>query len=233
MRKISKKNQKAFSQVYLARALEGEVRAWAQQGWSGLSKTTLELFHYWFNRDEDTEEQFYACQRQAIETIVYCHEILQAPTLKDLFERVAPEVLYQHLPLKQEVESISFPKYALKMATGSGKTWVLAALLIWQYFNQIDIGGLPKYSGDFRQLKTWLAKLIIQETHVETGKKTRTWKLDNEYFDYSHFLRQVSRAVSMRGKTPGQEIRTHGGGTESTVQAISRLGIPDNFRKSL
>jgi type III restriction enzyme len=87
-----------------------------------VTKTTLELFNYWFNRDEDIEERFYDCQRRAIETIVYCYEILQTRTLKDLLERIAPEALYQHLPLKQEVESISFPKYALKMATGSGKT---------------------------------------------------------------------------------------------------------------
>lgn len=144
-----KKNQEAFSQMYLAKALEGEVQAWVDQGWPGITKTTLELFNYWFNRDEDTVERFYDCQRRAIETIVYCCEILQARTLKDLFERVAPEILYEHLPLKQEVESIPFPKYALKMATGSGKTWVLAALLIWQYFNRINNEKPGNYSYRF------------------------------------------------------------------------------------
>jgi len=144
-----KKNQEAFSQMYLAKALEGEVQAWVNQGWPGVTETTLGLFNYWFNRDEDTVEKLYDCQRRAIETIVYCYEILQANTLKDLFERVAPEILYQHLPLKQEVESIHFPKYALKMATGSGKTWVLAALLIWQYFNKMNNERPGNYSYRF------------------------------------------------------------------------------------
>lgn len=67
--------------------------------------------------------------------------------------------------------------------------------------SQINVQGLPKYIGDFKQLKNYLTKLIIQETHVETGVKTKTWKLDNEYFDYSFFLRQASKAVSTRGKT--------------------------------
>jgi len=79
---MPKKKQEAFSQMYLAKALEGEVQAWVDQGWPGVTKTTLELFNYWFNRDEDTEERFYGCQRRAIETIVYCCEILQARTLK-------------------------------------------------------------------------------------------------------------------------------------------------------
>ena len=50
---------------------------------------------------------------------------------------MAPEALLEHLPLKDEVESILFPKYSLKMATGTGKTWVLAVLLVWQYFNSL------------------------------------------------------------------------------------------------
>ncbi|MCX5885934.1 MAG: DEAD/DEAH box helicase family protein [Proteobacteria bacterium] len=133
-----KTNQEAFSQMYLAKALEGEVQAWVDQGWHGVTQTTLDLFNYWFQRDEDSDECFHPCQKRAIETIVYCHEILRPGNLQELFEQVDPEALYQHLPLKQEVETIPFPKYALKMATGSGKTWVLAALLVWQYFNKIN-----------------------------------------------------------------------------------------------
>ncbi len=135
---VKKKDNEAFSQMYLAQVLEGEVKAWVDEGWPGITQTTLELFNYWFNRDAEGGECFYPCQKQAIETIVYCYEILNPGNLQGLFERVAPETLYLHLPLKQEVETISFPKYAVKMATGSGKTWVLAALLIWQYFNKIN-----------------------------------------------------------------------------------------------
>jgi len=132
------RNDQAFSELYLAKALEGEVRAWADQGWPGTTQTTLDLFNYWFGRDEESDEAFYFCQKRAIETIVYCYEILKPTNLRDLFERVAPEAIYQHLPLKQEIETIPFQKYALKMATGTGKTWVLAALLVWQYFNRVN-----------------------------------------------------------------------------------------------
>jgi len=135
---VKKRDNEAFSQMYLAKALQGDIDGWIKQGWSGVSQTTLDLFNYWFSRDEDSGECFYPCQKRAIETIVYCHEILKPKDLHELFERVEPDALYQHLPLKQEVDTIPFPKYALKMATGSGKTWVLAALLVWQYFNKIN-----------------------------------------------------------------------------------------------
>lgn len=56
---MPKKNNQSFSQTYLANALQGEVEAWEEQGWPGVTQTTLELFNYWFKRDEDAIERFY------------------------------------------------------------------------------------------------------------------------------------------------------------------------------
>jgi len=65
--------------------------------------------------------------------------------------------------------------------------------------SQVDVTKIPRYPSQFSQLKEFLSKLVIQETHVETGKKTKAWKLDNEYFDYNFFLMQASRAVATKG----------------------------------
>jgi len=66
---------------------------------------------------------------------------------------------------------------------------------------QIDVKNLPRYQGDFNQLKIRLANLLIQDIHIESGSKTKIWKLENEYFDYNFFLRQAAHAVAYRGKT--------------------------------
>lgn len=185
---MAKKNNQSFSQMYLANALEGEVKAWVEQGWNGVTQTTLELFNYWFKRNEDTTERFYLCQQRAIETLVYSHEILQAKTLHEVFERVAQEALYQHLPLKQEVETIPFPKYAVKMATGSGKTWVLAALLVWQYFNKINDERPGNYSYRF---------LIVTPGHevlnrlLDSFKGKRDLKTGDRMPDKSDYKRSL------------------------------------------
>jgi len=182
------KNNQSFSQMYLANALEGEVQAWVEQGWNGVTQTTLELFNYWFKRDEDADERFHLCQQRAIETLVYCHEILQAKTLQDVFERVAPEAIYQHLPLKQEVETIPFPKYAMKMATGSGKTWVLAALLVWQYFNRLNDERPGNYSYRF---------LVVTPGHevlnrlLDSFKGKRDLKTGNRMPEKSDYKRSL------------------------------------------
>jgi len=138
-----------LNELPLAKALAGEVQAWADQGWQGVTQTTYELLAYWFNRGEEADEKFHICQQRAIETIIYCHEILGIKTLKEAFERFAPEVLAQSAALSEEADNITFPKYCLKMATGTGKTWVLAALLVWQYFNAINNEREKQYSSHF------------------------------------------------------------------------------------
>ena len=185
---MAKNNNQSFSQMYLANALEGEVKAWVEQGWNGVTQTTLDLFNYWFKRDEDVTERFHSCQQRAIETLIYCHEILQVKTLQEVFERIAPEAIYQHLPLKQEVEKISFPKYALKMATGSGKTWVLAALLVWQYFNRLNDERLGNYSNRF---------LVVAPGHevldrlLDSFKGKRNLKTGNRMPETSDYKRSL------------------------------------------
>jgi len=174
--------------MYLADVLEGEVRAWVEQGWHGVTQTTLELFNYWFKRDEEATERFHPCQQRAIETLVYCHEILQAKTLQEVFERIAPEAIHQHLPLKQEVETIPFSKYALKMATGSGKTWVLAALLVWQYFNKLNDERPGNYS--FRFLVVTPGRDVTNRL-LDSFKGKRDLKTDNRMPDRSDYKRPL------------------------------------------
>src|SRR3989338_385939 len=146
-----------LNELPLAAALEGEVKAGADQGWQGATQTTYELLAYWFNRGEETDlsaeaqagEKFHDCQRRAVETIIYCNEVLGIETLKDAFERFAPEALAASAALTDEVESLPFAKYCLKMATGTCKTCVLAALLFWQYFNALNGDRPGKYSTHF------------------------------------------------------------------------------------
>jgi type III restriction enzyme len=124
------------SQFPLASRLKGEVEGWSQQGWPHTTRTTQELLDFWFShRDESAAVKFFECQQRAIETIIYCHEVLQIRTLGELFQKIAPDYLASSESILEEVKSVEFAKYCLKMATGTGKTWVLIALIIWQFFN--------------------------------------------------------------------------------------------------
>jgi type III restriction enzyme len=61
--------------------------------------------------------------------------------------------------------------------------------------SQIDIASLPKYPTDFEQLKQMLAKLAISDTHIDTGTRAKTWKLDNQYFDLAFSCARLHRLL--------------------------------------
>ncbi len=122
--------------------LQGEVEGWRNTGWHGVTQTTTSLLTYWFEEDRDGPK-FHLCQQQAIETIIYCHEILGIQNPFQLYQQFSsdhPRVqeATRSKPLQDELNPITFPKYCLKMATGSGKTWVLNALMVWNYFNSLN-----------------------------------------------------------------------------------------------
>ena len=123
----------------LPKAIEDEVKGWRQQGYMPFpSETTRQLLTHWFEREHDADGQFHDAQRTAIETIIYLHEVCHCRNLRDVYERFAPDRVKLFKAIADEVNSIPFPKYCIKAATGSGKTWVLAALIVWQYFNALN-----------------------------------------------------------------------------------------------
>lgn len=103
-----------------------------------VTPVTADLLRWWFQRDccDTRPVNFHDGQRQAVLNTIYAHEVLQPATLVDLYQKVAAEDLLTARRL-EEVTRSNHPKYCLKMATGTGKTWVMQALLYWQMLNSV------------------------------------------------------------------------------------------------
>ncbi|MGH8121272.1 MAG: DEAD/DEAH box helicase family protein [Rudaea sp.] len=104
-----------------------------------VTPVTAELLRWWFGEDacQSRPFNFHAGQKQAILNAIVAHEVLDSPNLADLYRQVCPDALLVGDRLaKIEQGKHAHPKYCLKMATGTGKTWVLQALLIWQMLNK-------------------------------------------------------------------------------------------------
>ena len=101
-----------------------------------VSPVTADLLRWWFQQDciDGRTVNFHEGQRQAILNAIYAHEVLQVETLVDLYQKVAAEDLLVARRY-EEVQRSAHPKYCMKMATGTGKTWVLQALAYWQLLN--------------------------------------------------------------------------------------------------
>ncbi len=113
-------------------------RAWADGSLlSKVTPITRDLLRFWLedNFCENRNFNFHKGQRQAILNSVYAHEIIKAKNVFDLYAQVDEEVLAEMDKVELRKAKYQHPKYALKMATGTGKTWVMHVLLIWQYLN--------------------------------------------------------------------------------------------------
>ncbi|TSC92152.1 MAG: hypothetical protein CEN91_556 [Candidatus Berkelbacteria bacterium Licking1014_85] len=121
-----------LSMLSLPQKLKELVLKWREEGYKDATEKTKRLLDFWFNEAHElgdgTEFEYRNAQREAIETLIYCHEILKVRNLYEL-NRALGE------PLPAVPSSYIWPKYAFKMATGSGKTMVMAMAVVWSYFN--------------------------------------------------------------------------------------------------
>ncbi|MER5551416.1 DEAD/DEAH box helicase family protein [Streptomyces sp. NPDC002793] len=117
-----------------------------------VTPTTAELLKFWFQQDycDLRALNFHEGQRAAILHIIYAHEVIGATSLRELYEAVAGEAMLDGGVFGEVTrDRHAHPKYAAKMATGTGKTWVLNALLVWQYLNKIANPKDARFTSNF------------------------------------------------------------------------------------
>jgi type III restriction enzyme len=113
-----------------------EVEQWRNAKYKGITDTTRRLFKFWFETEHRLPNGltffYYTAQREAIETLVYLYEVKKIRRRGDLLLEYAKGHKIT-LPPNDD-----FARYALKVATRSGKTKVMALVVAWQYFNALQ-----------------------------------------------------------------------------------------------
>ena len=112
-----------------------EVAAWREAGWPGAGQRTRRLLDFW-NSEEAEPRPFFA-QREAVETAIWLHEA--GPQL-DQRNRLEWRDVDLKLGRANAEWNDGVPRIALKMATGAGKTMVMAMLMVWHAVNR----GMPR-----------------------------------------------------------------------------------------
>jgi len=143
-----------------------------------VTPVTAELLRWWFGEDacQSRALNFHKGQRQAILNAIVAHEVLNSPDLADLYRQMCPDALLEGGRLADVThDKYAHPAYCLKMATGTGKTWVLQALLIWQLLNKS--AALDEDRNDERFTRCFLIVapgLIVYERLLDAflGKET-------------------------------------------------------------
>lgn len=111
-----------FVELPLVNQIRPRITKWRETDYPGASGITKRLLQHWQDKEQrDPNRRFFFCQLEAIETLMWLTEA--APS-----ERVGIEVPSDGGP---------FTRLCSKMATGSGKTILMAMLIAWQVLNKV------------------------------------------------------------------------------------------------
>jgi type III restriction enzyme len=236
----------------LVNTLREDVKRWRESGWENASETTKKLLRHWWR--EDRGRRLFFCQVEAVETIIYLREILalgKKPrwtpklTLEDFntlgegknprptewVARVAQHPKLADIPNEAGLKAIH--RYACKMATGSGKTVVMAMLIAWTFCNRGTKPGDPRFP---RRALVLCPNLTIKErlNVLRPGDP-------NNYYEQFDIVPSALRTELAKGKVlvtnwhwlaPEAEVQKQGGvpivklGPESN-EAFSRNRLGD------
>ncbi len=119
--------------------LRREVERWRRgDHYPGVTPISRKLLQHW--ADSGRENRVLFCQREAAETAIYLTEVAGRQGNADWRKRIEPQ---------NEVHNSGLPRVALKMATGSGKTVVMAMLIAWQTLNKVQAPRDSRFTNRF------------------------------------------------------------------------------------
>jgi type III restriction enzyme len=190
--------QEEHDDLPLVNALREDVRRWRGVDYRGASNITKDLLHHWARVDKD--RRLFFCQLEAVETAIYLAELalpgrLSKTRFKDF--ALSPEDIRRLL----QGERPSFPtarqdfyptlidkangsgnlhglvRLGCKMATGSGKTVVMAMLVSWAFCNR----GMNPASREFPN------GVLVVCPNLTVKERLQVLRPDKEGNYYEHF----------------------------------------------
>ena len=129
----TRENTRRQVPIPLVDDIRQRVAQWRADGWPVTTAVTQELLLHWWDADRVSGRQypFYFCQLEAIETLIW-------------YTEAQPE--YRQ-GISVQGDGGPFERLCNKMATGSGKTTVMAMVITWQVLNALTYPKSPrKYS---------------------------------------------------------------------------------------
>jgi type III restriction enzyme len=139
---VADKQEYAHTQLIneLRRAVD-DWRTWPDPNSWKVTPETARLLQHWRHHDFQGVRPFF-CQVEAVETAIWLNEV--APKLGKQGDRFLSHLRQSNLEANPELFRL-----ALKLATGAGKTTVMAMLIAWQTVNAVRRPGSTKFTRGF------------------------------------------------------------------------------------
>ena len=148
-----------FVEIPLVNQIRSRVQAWREAGYPGVTGITKRLLEHWNAPEEFENRRFFFCQLEAAETLIW------------LTEAPASDKVGVDIPS----DGGGFRRLCTKMATGSGKTVVMAMVMAWQILNKVTNPQDPRFSRNILVIAPGLTVrsrlAVLQPSHPENYYK--------------------------------------------------------------
>lgn len=126
---------------HMVNVLRHEVKAWRNAGYANTTRVTHDLLNFWFKNEarQFTQMLFFA-QQEAIETAIFLNEVADKSNVG--------QRLLKDLEVAQS-NTGNLPRVAFKMATGTGKTVVMGALIVYHFYNRLEYRADVRFADNF------------------------------------------------------------------------------------
>lgn len=127
--------------THLINLVRQEVGRWRSEQYPNTTRITRELLLFWFeNPDRIDQRKLFFAQRESIETAIWLNEVAEKSNAgQHILDRLA----------KGRLETDGLPRTAFKMATGTGKTVVMGALILYHFFNRQEYRQDTRFADNF------------------------------------------------------------------------------------
>lgn len=146
-----------------------EVGQWRTAHYPNTTRVSKELLTFWFNNPERLAiKKLFFAQQEAVETAVWLNEVAEK-------SNVGQHILNLLRNGQQTVSddpTDQLPRIAFKMATGSGKTVVMACLICYHYFNRQEYRNDTRFADYFLVVAPGITiKSRLEVLFVDTKNK--------------------------------------------------------------
>lgn len=120
--------------LLMVNAIRKDVGRWRASNYEGVTPTTRELLHFWTSGER--ARRLFFCQLEAAETVIYLAEILRSGRRPRFTPAFAAGEMGKLVDVPAQPGLLPLTRLGCKMATGSGKTVVMAMLIAWAFCNR-------------------------------------------------------------------------------------------------
>ncbi|MGH8906224.1 MAG: BPTD_3080 family restriction endonuclease [Egibacteraceae bacterium] len=197
------------------------VEAWRFGGYPNVTPTTRTLLDFWSDPERDNPVLF--CQRDAAETAIYVVEA--AGKTGDTWIR-------NELAEANREHNDGLARMAVKMATGTGKTVVMAMLIAWQTLNKVASPRDARFTKRFLVVTPGITIRDRLRVLLPVDPDNYYRLRDLVPADLYGALHQAKIVITNFHAFQRGEIRWGGGGSKTTKEMLTEAGRPSPFQES-